>query len=406
MSKTLGNATLSLASQGLSSLTNMAAAILAAQATSKDEFGRFSIALLTYAVIVPGIQALVSQELVLTTGTRDERVSRSRDALLFSVLVAAVVGLLLIGTGLFVVKSLAGVLLPLGLLLPFLQLQDTGRFAAAAIQTMRTAVVSDGLWLVLGVGSMLVLRAANCSSASAYVIAWAVSGSLSGLSVLKSFSAADGSRLSLRRYAGRHFLGYRFLGEFLAMRASSQILTVLLSVFVGYAATGGLRGATVLFGPLVVLILASSSFGIPIIRSSAPEHRERTLAALALLLAGSCVLLTLLLQSVPLEAGRQMLGATWNGALEFVLPVGAQLTLTSLSTAIFVALRMIAPRSTLKLRVVPAVLLPAFFFAGLAMGGAVGAAWGIAAGSGLQCLIAAVAFQRMRSHGLRLSDLV
>lgn len=397
-------ALLSVADQGISSLANFGIAFLAAISLSANAFGAFATVYLLYALIVAGAQAVISQELVLHEGSQLDRASRSREAAAFAALIGCGCSMLMIAFAAFDDGALRWPLVALSLTLPVLLVQDTLRHSAALMHRMTFALVSDAAWLALALVGISVIRASSIpDDAAMFLAAWAVAGCVATLVLLPLLTGAES--LSLRRFCSVHYLGYRFFWEFMALRATSQVLILLLAALSGLTATGGVRGATTLFGPLTVALLAAASFGVPVIRAVPSGRRQTALALMVATLVGAALALTACLLLVSDNVGERILGDTWSSAKTFVPALGAQSSFTAVSTVVFLALRMITPRSTLRLRVLPALALPVAFFVGYAMDGAVGAVWGIAVGSGAQAVIAVGAYARFRARGVSLERL-
>jgi O-antigen/teichoic acid export membrane protein len=395
-------ALLGVADQGVSSLTNFGFSIVAATSLAPSAFGAFAVVYLLYSIALAGAQAVIGQELVLTNESAGTRLARSRDALLFSMMLGLAVSCVL-AAGALMTSTSRGPILCLCMLMPFLLLQDTLRHAASVVGKMEVALISDLVWLLVGAGSLVTLHARGFSmSALTFVAVWGTAGALAGLVCLPVFRSPHAGAPSLRRFRSRSYLGYRFVWEFVALRASSQFLVILLGVLAGLSAVGGFRGATTMFGPLSVMIMAASSFGVPIVRSVSEGRRETALLAMAGVLVGATVVLMVVLMVLPDSVGSRLLGDTWAGAMSYVPAVGAQTAFTSITTVVFMGLRMAAPRSTLRLRVVPAMLMPLSFAVGYVLAGPTGGAWGIAAASGSQAAIATVAYSRLRRRGLHM----
>jgi len=393
-----------VADQGVSSLTNFGFSIVAATSLEPSAFGAFAVVFVLYSIAVAGAQAVIGQELVLTNGSAGTRLARSRDALLFSVILGLAVSCLL-AAGALMTSTSRGPILCLAVLMPFLLVQDTLRHAASVIGKIEVALISDIAWLCVGAGALVALHARGFTmSALTFVAVWGTAGALAGLVCLPVFRSPHAGSASLRRFRSRSYLGYRFVWEFVALRASSQSLVIILGVLAGLSAIGGFRGATTMFGPLSVMIMAVSSFGVPIVRSVSEGRRETAMLAMAGVLVGTTVVLMVVLMVLPDSVGSRLLGETWAGAMLYVPAVGAQTAFTSITTVVFLGLRMAAPRSTLRLRVVPAMLMPLGFAVGYLLAGATGSAWGIAAASGSQAAIAAFAYSRLRRRGLHMAS--
>ncbi|NYV75222.1 hypothetical protein HW445_13015, partial [Streptomyces sp. UH6] len=91
--------------------------------------------------------------------------------------------------------------------------------------------------------------------------------------------------------------------------------------------------------------------------------------------------------------GRQVLGDTWPAVAALLPATGTQYLLMGFGVSALLTLRVLSPRETLPVQVVFSLLSVVLLFTGFALGGAAGAAWGLAAGSGLK---AAAAWLRVR----------
>ena len=117
-----------------------------------------------------------------------------------------------------------------------------------------------------------------------------------------------------------------------------------------------------------------------------------------------CITWTLAIQLTPDPLGIRILGETWEGARDFSLAVGTQTAFTAGSAMAYVALRLVAPLSTLTLSILPAIVLPSMFFAGYFVGGPSGAIWGIACGAAAQAAGALLVYLEDSSRGRGLAS--
>ena len=397
-------ALLSVLDQGLSSVTNFGAVIVAATLLSPRDFGAFAVAYALYGIFIAGEQALVGSELVLTKGDAGLKLTRSREALAFAFVLGVVAAMVTMISALAapgVKTSLFG----LAVALPLLFVQDAIRFAASTLQRGEIAILSDGLWLVLSWGVFIGLHLHGDSAGPGTIFfSWAVTGAFSALLVLPFFGRWTAVP-SLRRFRDRSYLGYRFVWEFLALRALGQGLTLSLAFFASLAAVGAVRGANTLFGPLTVALLAAGSFGAPLVMRAPARLRDRVLGTLGLVLVSMTVAVFLLFLSLPHSVGTRILGDSWDGARTMLLPVGAQIACTAVSTVAYLALRLVDPRSTLPLRLwAAAAYLPGFFI-GYYLNGVVGAVWGMACGSLVQAVLGCTHYFRLRVRGSGVASL-
>jgi hypothetical protein len=269
---------------------------------------------------------------------------------------------------------------------------------------MQLAVVCDFVWLILaGISMALVVSTSGAPSPTSFALAWCASGGAAGLLCLGPLVGLgkDLPRPTLHRFRHRQYLGYRFVWEFLAIRAAGQGLTLGLGGLAGLGAAGALRGATTLFGPMNVLILATMSFGVPIVRSLNSHRKDVLVLVLACLLAGVSTGLTVVLWMLPVRLGEAVLGDTWRLAHSVIPAVGTQTALGAVAAVAFMVIRMEEPRATFVPRIIAAVLVFPAFFIGFAQWGYIGAAWGLTVAAALQALLGAAVCLRMwaRSGG-------
>lgn len=395
---------LGIVDQGLSSVSNFLIVIAAARLLAAVEFGAFSVMFVAYAIVLGAYQAFIGQELVLATGSRcylaGRAIAACRAAAATSVPISIAI---LIWAALD--AEVRGPLIVLAALLSVLAVHETVRFAAALLHATQLAVLIDAIWVVI-IAVLIALTwfgMFGTPTATLVALVWAVAGVLSLLPVLMFVPAARRLDLHIpaRRILERDYLGHRFFGEFFAVRATSQGLTIVLGALAGITATGALRGVSTLFGPLTVLLSAVVAFTIPILRRFDPRVRDRWTFALAGALALVSAALMLLLLLLPPEVGRLLLGATWDGARPLLLPIGVQAIALSISTVSVIALRMIDPKATLAIRLVGALVVVVLFFAGFAIEGVLGSVWGLCAAAIIQAMLLGIQYLRLRNAAPR-----
>lgn len=390
--------------QALSSATNVLVVVLAARSLGPYEFGAFSAVYIGYTILVGASAAVIGQVIVLRTRENSDLEKEIRGSIAFALVFGAVAGVacLLVAV---ILEQVRGPLVALAIFLPLLFAQDTARYGASALHKMEVAVLSDATWLVMLLLLGAVLELSNYTlTATSALAAWALAGSGAGLlwfRLLGSFRPMP----SIRGYLRRDFLGYRFIAEYVILRALSQGFTLLLGVMAGLAVTGAIRGVTTLFGPLMVSMAAAASFGAPLVGRLPAGKRDRFVLILTGALVAVSVLCAAGVAFLPDVAGEAVLGESWAGAQAFVPAMSLQVLFAAVTTTTYLALRLTAPRSTLNLRLLVAALLPGLFFLGYAVGGPVGAFWGLTAASGAQALAGATFYLRERSHGRGLSSI-
>ena len=144
----------------------------------------------------------------------------------------------------------------LGVMLPGLLLQDAWRYSFFAAGAGRKAFVNDLVWGVALVPAMVV--AARVGSVAAFVLAWGASAAVAAVyGCLQSGirPRLTGARAWLREHRD---LGYRYLVENVSLSGASQLRAYGLGAIVGVGAVGVVRGAELLLGPFLAVLMGLS----------------------------------------------------------------------------------------------------------------------------------------------------
>ncbi|WP_245241023.1 hypothetical protein, partial [Streptomyces spiramenti] len=386
----------SVADQGVVALTGILVVVVAARQSTAAEFAAFAV-VYTVATVLTGLSAAwVGQALVLGRGADARLHAEARGAALFTALAATAPGAALLLAGVVVGGPLGDAFAALGAVLPLVLTQDTLRYGFSLLGAAHGALAADVLRLAVAVPA-LALQPAGAGPAR-LVLVWGLSALpallLGAVLLLRATRGARPTPLTAR--LRRDHLGNRFAAEFGVGQAGTQLAIVGLGLFANPLAVGALRGAATLFGPLNVLFNAANGFGPPQLnRVHADENKARAAAlaagVTALVAAGWGAVLFLL----PDAAGRAVLGETWDAAVALLPATGVQYTVMALGVCGLVTLRVIRPRATLPIQVAFSALSVCLLCVGYALGGVIGAAWGLCAGSAAK---SAAAWLRVRTE--------
>ncbi|NDZ91759.1 hypothetical protein G3I23_40590, partial [Streptomyces sp. SID10115] len=228
----------------------------------------------------------------------------------------------------------------LGVVLPGLLLQDAWRFAFFAAGNGRKAFVNDLVWGVALIPALLV--AARVGSVGAFVLAWGGSAAVAG--AYGCFQSGirprvTGARAWLRTHRD---LGTRYLVENVSNSGASQLRAYGLGVIVGVGAVGVIRGAELLLGPFMAVLMGLSLVTVAeaarVLRRA--PHR---LGKFCLVLGGGQAVAALLwggaLLLIPDRAGELVLGDVWDAASELIVPVTLGVVGAGLGTGAAAGLR-------------------------------------------------------------------
>ncbi|MFF5159110.1 hypothetical protein ACFY3N_23315 [Streptomyces sp. NPDC000348] len=380
---TAGRLSWGLADQAASSLANFAVGIYVARSLGLTAFGVFSLAWVTYGVVLNVSRGLATDPLVVRFSGVPEAswrgaVARSSGTALGA---GAVVGAVCLVAGLVVGGRVGPAFVCLGVMLPGLLLQDAWRYAFFAAGTGRKAFVNDLVWGVALVPAMV--AAARVGSVAAYLLAWGGSAAVAAAygclqSGIRPCTA--GAREWLREHRD---LGYRYLAENVSNSGASQLRAYGLGAIVGVGAVGVIRGAELLLGPFLAVLMGLSLVTVAeaarVLRRA--PHR---LGRFCLLLGGGQAAAALLwggaLLLVPDRAGAFVLGGVWSGASELVVPVTVGVAGAGLGTGAAAGLRALgAARRSLRSQLFASACYVVGGLGGAVVAGTAGSAWGVAA---------------------------
>ncbi|CAL9632404.1 hypothetical protein SUDANB19_06089 [Streptomyces sp. enrichment culture] len=379
----LGRLSWGLADQAASSMTNFAVGIYVARSLGLAAFGAFSLAWVTYGVVLNVSRGLATDPLMVRfsgvpAASWRTAVTRSSGTALG---VGAALGAGCLAVGLGVGGRVGPAFVCLGVVLPALLVQDAWRFAFFAAGTGRKAFVNDLVCGVALVPAMLV--AARVGTVAAFVLAWGASAAVAA--VYGCFQSGirprpGGARTWLREHRD---LGSRYLVENVSNSGASQLRAYGLGAIVGVSAVGVIRGAELLLGPFLALLMGLSLVTVAeaarVLRR-APHRLGRFCvllgggqAAAALLWGGALLLM-------PDRLGELVLGGVWHSASALVVPVTLGVAGAGLGSGAAAGLRALgAARRSLRSQLFASACYVGGGLGGAAVAGTPGSAWGVAA---------------------------
>ncbi|MEW2635070.1 hypothetical protein AB0903_26340 [Streptomyces sp. NPDC048389] len=379
----VGRLSWGLADQAASSMTNFAVGIYVARSLGLTAFGVFSLAWVTYGVVLSVSRGLATDPLVVRfSGVPDVSwrgaVARSSGTTLG---VGSAVGAACLVAGVALGGPVGPAFACLGVVLPGLLLQDAWRYSFFAAGTGRKAFVNDLVWGAALVPAMVV--AARVGSVAAFVLAWGASAAVAA--VYGCFQSGVRPRMSgAREWVREHRdLGCRYLVENTCVSGASQLRAYGLGAIVGIGAVGVVRGAELLLGPFLAVLMGLSLVTVAeaarVLRRA--PHR---LGTFCLLLGGAQAAAALLwgaaLLLVPDRGGEFVLGDVWHAASELIVPATLGVAGAGLGTGAAAGLRALgAARRSLRSQLFASTCYVGGGLGGAAAAGTVGSAWGVAA---------------------------
>ncbi|KUL62765.1 MULTISPECIES: hypothetical protein [unclassified Streptomyces] len=372
-----------LADQAASSLSNFAVGVYVARSLGVTAFGVFSLAWVTYGLVLNVSRGLGTDPLMVRFSGVPEASWRGAAARASGTAlgVGAALGAVSVVAGLGLGGRAGLAFACLGVVLPGLLLQDAWRFAFFAAGTGRKAFVNDVVWGVALVPALIV--AARVGSVAAFVLAWG--GSAAVAAAYGCFQSgirprASGARAWLRDHRD---LGSRYLVENVSNSGAAQLRAYGLGAIVGVGAVGVIRGAELLLGPFMAVLMGLSL--VTVAEAARVLRRDpHRLGRFCLLLGGAQAAAALLwgtaLLLVPDRLGELVLGGVWSAAAELIVPVTLGVAGAGLGTGAAAGLRALgAAGRSLRSQLFASVCYVGGGLGGAAAAGTVGSAWGVAA---------------------------
>ncbi|MEU7581705.1 hypothetical protein AB0B50_29355 [Streptomyces sp. NPDC041068] len=372
-----------LADQAVCSLNNFAVGIYVARSLGLTAFGVFSLAWVTYGVVLNVSRGLATDPLVVRfsgVSTESWRAAAARSTGT-ALGVGGAIGAVCLVAGLALGGQVGPAFAALGVVLPGLLLQDAWRFSFFAAGTGRKAFTNDVLATVALVPAMVV--AARVDTVAAFVLAWGAAAAVAaGYGCLQSGirPRLTEARAWLRE---QRDLGYRYLVENVGVSGAAQLRAYGLGLIVGVGAVGVVRGAELLLGPFLAVLMGLSLVTVPeaarVLRQ-APHRLARFCLLLGAGLAAGAVLWGAALLLVPDRLGEFVLGDVWSSASELIVPAALGVAGAGLGSGAAAGLRALAAaRRSLRVQLFASACYVGGGLGGAAVGGAVGSAWGVAA---------------------------
>lgn len=379
----VGRLSWGLADQAVSSMISFVVGALVARSLGVTAFGIFSLAWVTYGVILNVSRGLATDPLVVRfsavpVGQWRDAVARSSGTAL-CVGAAAGVMSLLVGAG--IGGRLGAAFIALGVILPALLLQDSWRFAFFAAGQGRKAWTNDLVWAAALVPAMTL--AAQRPSVVGFLLAWGLSCAVAaGYGCVRTGIVPRfvGVRGWLRQ---QRDLGPRYLIENVSLSGGAQLRMYGLGAIAGLADVGAVRGAELLLGPFFALLMGLSLATVA--EAARVLHRSPyRLRPLCLLLGVGQASAALawgfaLLLLLPDGAGLFILGSVWHSASLLILPATLEAMSAGLSTGAAAGLRALgAARRSLRSQLFTSAAYVTGGLVGATLGGALGSVWGVA----------------------------
>ena len=371
------------ADQAVSSLSNFLLGFLVARAVDTATFGAFSIAYMTYVVVLGITRGAVAQPLIVRySGTDDARWrAGSARASGFALMTGLVMGGICVITGVAIGGLVGPGLVAVGITLPGLLVQDTWRYALFAGERGRLAFVNDLIWLAIQLPALGLVLWLGRDVGYTALLAWGGAGTVAALVGGRMVGVRLRPEASVGWLREHRVLIPRYVAEATSSLTSSQLALYGVGAVAGLATLGELRVGQLLIGPVLVIFIGMQLVAVPMAVRALAVSVTR-LRGLCLAIGSTMAIVAVvwggLLSLVPTEVGRALLASNWDPAQRIVLLLALGLAASSFSSGALIGLRAFAAATrSLRATVISSILTTVTTIAGAWLYGAAGAAWGI-----------------------------
>jgi hypothetical protein len=269
-----------------------------------------------------------------------------------------------VGTGCVVAALITGgtlgsVLMVLGITLPLLILQDSGRVTCFALGRPRVAAANDAVW-VLSVLPWVVLATSRPEAQTwHYVAAWLVPGAAAGIPLLVQLRLVPSVRRALSWFVETRNLGVPLVWNYGLMAAPAYLLFALMPLVASLYELGLARAAYLPYGFFGVIFQGAWLVLLPAASRRSREQLIRLAFWSSAGLAATALLwVSILAFAVPASVGVALFGSTWTETTAIRLFFAGALIAQVLGVGPLVALRALeAPKLLVYVRLITAPLM-------------------------------------------------
>ena len=313
-----------LSDQAFSSLTNFVVAFMVARNTTTSELGVFSLAFVTYIVVLALNRAIATTPLVIRySAVENDRWRGGVSAATGSSLVVGASAGVLVGA---VTTVLPGTyvrpFLALAVCLPGLMLQDTWRFAFFAQARGARALVNDMVWAAFLLPTVAILTATEEVSPAWFVLAWGGSASVAAIFGIFQSRILPLPHRVISWWRDQRDLSGWFLADAAVTQVAQNATLYFLTALTSLAVIGTLRAMSLLFGPVSIMLMGFGLVGVPegarALQSSKRKLRK-LVVAVSLLLVLATLLWGIALLLLPSSVGRSVLGDSWDAVHPYLV---------------------------------------------------------------------------------------
>lgn len=392
---------ITIADQGVSSLSNFVAVAIIARSGSPQEFGQFALAYAGLMLLLGAQRALVCETLLVRFSQQGALTKKIHSAALGSSLGLAMVGATVLVSVMFLASDgEGGIWGVLAIAAPFILLQDTLRYLFICDSRPYLALILDITWAVLSIGGMLLLMEMGADTQWVAAV-WGGGAAVSlviGMTWVRRIPSIKGGAIWL--WDNRD-CSIRYLTEFLTLNASTLLVVYLLVAPIGATGVGALRAALLLFSPLNTAFSALKVAVLPdLVRSSGTALFRKRILETGIIITALAIIWGGTVLALGPSIGQFILGPMWEPASELRWAYAFQYLLMAPYTLILAYCRAVeANKLSTRMRgslAIGTLLIPLFL---AVINGTIAAAWGFAVAMLIAVVTGGIGILRGRSTG-------
>lgn len=370
----------------MSSLSNALLLFAVAQTATVAQFGAISLLVAVVSTVMCFNRGALGTPILLASNLRPDQI-RTESGYAVTWAAASAIGTAIALCGVGLATGSAPTATAFSIAAPAILVQDVLRFSALAHGRPLTAVVSDGCWAA----AMMVLYVVNVSlrivPIDVVVLLWGTGGLVSGAILAVGTGVTPRCHRLLHWWHTYAAARVRFGCVQALIPISTAIFVFNVTLILGSAVAGGLRGASTLFGPIAMLISALPLAFVPHARrlNQTPAQQWRLLVKTSWVTSSVTIFGTVCLLALPDHLGRLLLGDVWGPAVSVVPYVGLEAAVNCWMVSVYAMTQAQGmSRASLRLRALEVVLKQGTC---VAAAFAFGTAIGVAAGSATAAMI-------------------
>jgi O-antigen/teichoic acid export membrane protein len=383
-----------VADQAVSSLSNFALGLYVARTFGASGLGAFTLAYVTYSLTLNAARGVATDPLLVrysgATPDRWRRAASSATGVAF--LVGVVAGAVCLVAGLLLPAPVGDAFLALAVGLPGLMLQDSWRFAFFAAGRAKSALVNDVVWSLLLLAALAALGRPGQSSVAGCLLAFGGTASLAAIFGSVQTRVLPRPSAAFAWVDEHRQLAWRYLTENVSFSGAAWLRSLSVGALAGLAVLGHVRGAEMLMGPFLVVLMGVSQVAVP--EASRLFHRSPArLADFCLTLGAAQAAAALawgigLMLVLPLGPGPFLLEALWDPTSQLLLGVTLNVTAACFCASATACLRATGAASrSLRAQLIASVAYLVGGVAGVVVAGAPGTVWGVTVANVLSALV-------------------